>query len=279
MIRITDYSQFRQLQMRTSDNLLSMCPDVRWIAPEMAQREGWDPAACDVWGLGLYLYLFLIGKQYIEVSDEIDLWQQLIEVPPTFGRGVDQIGVDLLRKLLAMRPEERPHLRDILSHKFLQPTIPFPIVRIPFDVDPRIAAWLNFFDMSIDDALNEAGAAALTDGALYYHLAASAMEHGVTPPDLTTPTADQDAGIDPKYVAFPDLSRILDHVEPAPERPESRPLSSRSTSAKQRSEKVQELLSITRARLRESGNTLLHLDPFTDPPSPLSLLLNDHTPL
>jgi serine/threonine protein kinase len=262
MIRIVDYSQFRPLQSATAENLLSMCPDVRWIAPEMAQYETFDAVACDSWGLGLYLYLFLYGKPYIAVSKEADIWQQLVEKPAAIARGVEAQAENLLRQLLSPKPADRPHVRDVLGHKFLQPTIPFPIVRIPFDLDPRIVTWLNFFGVSVEDSVEMAGHGTLLDGALYYHLAASAVSLGVAPPSPQELIPKNDQEVDPKYVAFPDLS-FLCPDQPIGATVKKRSVASKSKSAQsEKRSKVADLLAIGRRRFADAGVKVLQLALF-----------------
>jgi hypothetical protein len=136
-------------------------------------------------------------------------------------------------------------------------------VRIPFDLDPRIEAWLCFFGVSIEDSLNEAGSAMISEGSLYYHLASAAVECGVTPPDLSKTTSAEYEGINPKFVAFPDLSILQNHRDvPQPESLESLSSKAKKSRNDERSEKVRDLLAISHARLRESGSKVVELIPF-----------------
>jgi hypothetical protein len=221
-------------------------------------------------------YLLLIGKRYIILSEDRDIWQQLLETPLLVDRSVDPNAADLLRRLLVIKSRDRIHLREVLGHKFLQPTVPFPIVRIPFDLDARIEAWLNFFGTPIDDTLNEAGSAVLSDESLYYHLAAAAVELGVSPLELRTLTANGEEEIDPRFVAFPDLTATNDNASASMVRKEmSRSSKSKRTRSEQKSEKLRDLLAISRKRLAESGANVIQLAPCnmiqeSEPDKPLS---------
>ena len=65
-LRIIDFGFAKQL--RADNGLLTTpCYTANFVAPEVLKRQGYD-AACDVWSLGVLLYIMLAG--YVMIPAE-----------------------------------------------------------------------------------------------------------------------------------------------------------------------------------------------------------------
>jgi serine/threonine protein kinase len=249
LIKFTNYTTLRPLNLPRSDNILSANRDVRWISPEMVQQTEFDPVLSDVWGLGLMLHLLLFGRPFLDSSEE--MWRQLRRVDAAINcEGIDDKAADLLHKLLAPAPQSRPSLTAVLAHKFLSPSVAFPIIHVPFELDPSVRAWLQFLGADCDDALDDAGALVIDEGTLFFHVAAAAVEKGLTPPEIAETAEVEDEGMDVEFVSFPKELRAVSGEEGKRGRVKVR----RKDDAKSR--QLKKLLAITRSRMDEAGLTL-----------------------
>ncbi|MEZ5990994.1 MAG: serine/threonine-protein kinase [Planctomycetota bacterium] len=97
-----------------------------YMAPEGAVSPEIDTQA-DVYSLGITLYRMLLGKVPFENSDPVEVLRMHVEVEP---RGLDDGELpgalqDLVRKMLAKRPQDRPPAKDLPRElAALQKTIP-----------------------------------------------------------------------------------------------------------------------------------------------------------
>lgn len=119
-------------QLRADNGLLmTPCYTANFVAPEVLKRQGYD-LACDIWSLGVLLYIMLDGKTPFastpndspemilarigsgHVDIETGVWENIsVEVK------------DLLRQMLHIVPQKRPTAAQILRHPWLwqQPPI------------------------------------------------------------------------------------------------------------------------------------------------------------
>ncbi len=58
-LRVCDFGFAKQLRAENG-LLMTPCYTANFVAPEVLKRQGYD-AACDVWSLGILLYIMLIG--------------------------------------------------------------------------------------------------------------------------------------------------------------------------------------------------------------------------
>ena len=58
-LRVCDFGFAKQLRAENG-LLMTPCYTANFVAPEVLKRQGYD-AACDVWSLGVLLYVMLVG--------------------------------------------------------------------------------------------------------------------------------------------------------------------------------------------------------------------------
>jgi serine/threonine protein kinase len=249
LIKFTNYTTFRPLNLPRTENILSANRDVRCISPEMIDQGEFDPVLSDVWGLGLMLHLLLFGRRFIESSE--DMWHQLRRADETINwDGIDDRAADLLHKLLAPNPQSRMSLTEVLAHRFLLPTMAFPIIHVPVELDPKVHAWLEFLGADCDDALDDAAAIAIREGSLFFHLAAAAVEKGLAPPGLGEAEKVEEEGMDLQFVSFPMELKALSQADA------KRGTRKARKRDEVKSKQLKKLLAITRTRMDEAGVTL-----------------------
>ena len=82
----------------------------------------------DVWALGILMYECLVGSPPFEVPDSVEETHKAIQegpitYPPELSMGISSSAKDLIKKLLAKKPEDRPSLEEVLAHPFLAPHV------------------------------------------------------------------------------------------------------------------------------------------------------------
>lgn len=121
-----DFSGFAK-QLRADNGLLmTPCYTANFVAPEVLKRQGYD-LACDIWSLGVLLYIMLSGRTPFASTpnDSPDVILKRIgsgHIDFTSSRWalVSTPAKDLLRQMLHIVPENRPTAANILEHTWLR---------------------------------------------------------------------------------------------------------------------------------------------------------------
>jgi len=131
-LRIIDFGFAKQL--RADNGLLTTpCYTANFVAPEVLKRQGYD-AACDVWSLGVLLYIMLSGTTPFANSGGDDpkaILKRIGEGHMGLGfesgnwRSVSSSAKDLIRLMLDVEPQKRPTAAQILAHPWM--TSPNPL--------------------------------------------------------------------------------------------------------------------------------------------------------
>ncbi|XP_031334765.1 ribosomal protein S6 kinase 2 beta isoform X1 [Photinus pyralis] len=115
-------------QMRADNGLLmTPCYTANFVAPEVLKRQGYD-AACDIWSLGVILYIMLSGRCPYSTAPN-DSPQRILQRISS-GRldftgehwsNVSQSVKDLLVDMLHLSPQRRPLASHLRNHLWLNP--------------------------------------------------------------------------------------------------------------------------------------------------------------
>ena len=262
MMKLIDYSILCRSQHHSNADGICWVGDVRWMAPEMLFGSEYNLIACDMWALGLILYLFTHGKPLMEIAEDPTLYKQFTEFKLELSPDLDANAADLLRSLLTLDPNERPVAESLLDHRFLLPSIPFPRIHMPVELDPQVAAWLTFFGCNPTEALADARAGIVRDGLLYFYLATLAVERGRTAPELIAVERPDKA--DPQFYLLPRKLAIA-ASDPPPASPPpttSTPSARREARDRSRMDQLHKLLGVTTTRFEEQGITVTHVESF-----------------
>ncbi|XP_037938108.1 ribosomal protein S6 kinase 2 beta-like [Teleopsis dalmanni] len=114
-------------QLRADNGLLmTPCYTANFVAPEVLKRQGYD-LACDIWSLGVLLYIMLSGRTPFASTpnDSPDVILKRIgsghiDFSTTRWTLVNPPVKELLRQMLHIVPENRPTASQILQHPWLQ---------------------------------------------------------------------------------------------------------------------------------------------------------------
>ena len=109
------------------DKRQTFCGTLDYLAPEMLTHGVYD-FRVDVWALGILMYECLVGSPPFEVPDSVEETHKAIQegpitYPPELSMGISSSAKDLIKKLLAKTPEDRPSLEEVLAHPFLAPHV------------------------------------------------------------------------------------------------------------------------------------------------------------
>lgn len=102
-----------------------------YMAPEVQLTTPYDCFAADTWSLGIILYILLTGNPPFQHASDFDPGFRLFETrgfrvfvssSDSPERDFPTDAVDLLEKMLASSPKQRPTIKEILTHPFVVST-------------------------------------------------------------------------------------------------------------------------------------------------------------
>jgi len=96
----------------------TFCGTLDYLPPEMVKSKAYR-SHVDIWGLGVLLYEFLVGKPPFEDTDEKGTYRKIKNSTPDFPPQITSEAKDLIKRLLIKNPEERLTLSDVLAHPWV----------------------------------------------------------------------------------------------------------------------------------------------------------------
>jgi serine/threonine protein kinase len=99
----------------------TFCGTLDYLPPEMVANQKHD-SRCDVWGLGVLMYEFLVGKPPFEDNSKKITYKKIQNVDLSFpdGLNLSPESMELISSMLQAKPDDRIHLRDAMKHPWIR---------------------------------------------------------------------------------------------------------------------------------------------------------------
>ena len=177
MIKFIGLSEIVPLADVDNDQKLDWLGTITWMAPEMIKKYKYNRQQADVWCLGLFFYYLLMRETLFSPEDTYRQFEEFefssfisAKLKQYEMKGAqskekryknrhhgpfDSVILDLLSKMLNLDPSSRVTIHEVLAHPFLKPSIPFPMIHLPFELSPDVAEWLNYFKLDPEQSHKE----------------------------------------------------------------------------------------------------------------------------
>jgi len=120
-VKITDFGLGRLLDEHTTV-LSTACGTPGYIAPEVLHRRGYG-AACDIWSLGVIVYILLCGFPPFYADNDAQLFRKIkageYEFLRPYWDSVSSLGKDFVAACLRVDPKARPDAKAMMAHEWL----------------------------------------------------------------------------------------------------------------------------------------------------------------
>jgi calcium-dependent protein kinase len=123
-IKIIDFGLSRKFTPEHSE-LHSIVGSPYYVAPEVL--EGKYEMQCDIWSLGVLMYVLLSGSPPFYSDNKIELYYKIRNEQPSFAskiwQSVSQEAIDLIKDMLNKYPKKRPKANKILEYSWFKLTM------------------------------------------------------------------------------------------------------------------------------------------------------------
>ncbi|XP_043277250.1 ribosomal protein S6 kinase 2 beta isoform X2 [Venturia canescens] len=141
-LRICDLGFAKQLRAENG-LLMTPCYTANFVAPEVLKRQGYD-AACDIWSLGVLLYIMLSGRTPFpnspgdSASDILDrIGPGFVDLETGIWTQISKEAKELVQRMLHIEPRRRPTASSILKAPWLSNRHRLPQKNLPdLAIDP-----------------------------------------------------------------------------------------------------------------------------------------------
>ncbi|GBG32144.1 Protein kinase, putative [Hondaea fermentalgiana] len=118
-IKITDFG-LAMIQGQEDIHASSIVGSPGYIAPEVLLNKDYGPA-CDVWSMGIILYILLVGGPPFHGRDDRELFRAIRKGKFRYPRnsGISALAKDLVAKMLVVNPKNRISVAGVLNHPWL----------------------------------------------------------------------------------------------------------------------------------------------------------------
>lgn len=90
-----------------------------YVSPEIIQGKPYIPNPCDIWALGVTLYLTLYGSLPFRGNNSMELFTKIIQEEPSYSNKVSMTANSLISGMLAKNPVERLTIDQVMDHPWL----------------------------------------------------------------------------------------------------------------------------------------------------------------
>lgn len=120
-IKIIDFGLGRKHKSEL-DELHSIVGSPYYVAPEVL--EGNHDKKCDIWSLGVIMYVLICGSPPFYSENKIELYYKIRNEQPTFQgkiwQKVSSEAIDLIKEMLNKNPKKRPKSDKIIEHSWFK---------------------------------------------------------------------------------------------------------------------------------------------------------------
>lgn len=159
-IRIIDFGFAKQLRDENG-LLMTPCYTAHYAAPEVLKKQGYD-AACDIWSLGVLLFVMLSGAPPFDLEQgnytPEFLLSRINETKINFDEGnwkhVSNEAKDLVKRMLNLDPRQRISASNILKHPWFLNTDNLPDIKLALKATENVKTHLDAAFKIFSPALN-----------------------------------------------------------------------------------------------------------------------------
>lgn len=122
-VKIADFGLSKDF---AGDSVMSTCcGSPSYVAPEILE-QGEYSNACDIWSIGVILYVLLSGYLPFYGNTQEELFDKILTASFSFNNkcwaDISEQAKDLVSKMLTLRPEDRPSAEECLKHPWFSVT-------------------------------------------------------------------------------------------------------------------------------------------------------------
>ncbi|KAG9486495.1 hypothetical protein GDO78_006719 [Eleutherodactylus coqui] len=118
--KITDFS-FGIMFPNGSELCTTYCGSPGYASPEVQQHIPYDPRKCDIWSLGIILYVMVIGKMPMFDNGDLRALPRILQVTVMFPEAteVEANCKSLIKDILQYNPNDRPDILTLMKKDWL----------------------------------------------------------------------------------------------------------------------------------------------------------------
>ena len=120
-LKIIDFglSNYFNLNKENKTKLLKTpCGSPCYAAPEMVSGNKYNGFKTDIWAIGIVLYAMIVGYLPFEDSDNDILYKKILDCDIEFPEFLNELSIDIIKKILNSNCDERYSISDIKRHQF-----------------------------------------------------------------------------------------------------------------------------------------------------------------
>jgi len=124
IIKLSDFGLSRMVDQASF--MKTICGTPQYVAPEIltsSKSEGYG-LACDLWSLGVILYIMLVGYPPFNDTKPKSVFEQIkaadFDFPNEYWGNISEAAKDLIRKLLTLDPQKRITVEEALNSPWMK---------------------------------------------------------------------------------------------------------------------------------------------------------------